>query len=548
MLPWLFAALLGAGGPQGTLTIQSEDFTVTMSFAKDWTVRTLEYRGTPIIIDAGGEGAVICPNGGSWLGGGMAAEGELVDSLVINGAEMEELPAAPLGAGTVIEKTSRLAGIEHRAVTRFEGDVIIQQHSFTFAQDQDLKSFYAFIYSFSPEFTHWMAERTNGTETSGEFAGDNGRPLAEPVQWFALFNAEAGAGIIGYYQKPLAGSTTLWDTSGYRKFYIQPMSGPIEAGTQLDGTLVLRCFRAEVGTWQDTVRQEVAALRQRFPAEEAAPQANRLYDEGVPEQGFLTVQTEHLRVPFEASSAWTIDEIWYDDFKVAGATGHYGTVLVPVGGNWIGTGHTEGGREVVHSLQMLVDGRERPVQIGTTVEADEFKLTKRSTIYKFDATHTLTLRGDEIVERAQLTATEDFDLKLMYLFMHCIEPGTTRWVAETPEGEIIEGTFESDKDFELEQKVRWVAQWFPEQNLAVLLYLTRIPEPETAMVRIWDQPHYHKFYLQHNMGLSVQQGDELDFTLVFRVVPDETSDWEAVRAAAADLMERYPPADAEADQ
>ena len=546
MLPWLLLAVLGAGAPEGALTIETDHATATMTSAKDWTLRTLEYDGTPILIDAGGEGAVIMPNGGDWLGGGMARDGEQVQTLSINGVETQEVPPGTLAAGSVVEKTSMLARIEHTAVTRFEEDAIVQQHAFTFAADQHLASFYPFIYSFSTEFTQWLVQADSGAETSGEFVGDGGRPVAVPVAWFALFNADAGVGVIGYYQKPLPGSTTLWDAEGYRKFYIQPMSGEIRAGTQLDGTLVLRCFSADVDAWQETARREVAALRERFPAEEAEAMPNQLYDEGVPEQGLLTVETEHLRVPFEAPSAWTIDEIWYDGFKVAGPTGHFGTVLIPVGGNFIGTGHSEGGREVVHSLQLTVDGEERPVAVGTTVEGDEVELVKRSTIHNFDAAHTITMRGDEIVERAQLTATEAHELRLMYLFMHCVEPGTTRWIAETPDGELVEGEFESDKDFEVEQKARWVAQWFPEQNLAVLLYSTRVPEPATGMMRIWDQPHYHKFYLQTNAAAwAFERGDELDYTLVFRVVPGETGDWTAVKAAAADLVERYPPVDAE---
>ncbi len=545
MLPWLLAAVLGAGGPQGELTVQTDAFTATMTSRGDWTLRTLEYHGAPILTDAGGEGAVIFPRGGGWLGGGMAPDGEQVHSLAIDGAAVEDLPPGPLGEGAVIEKASNLAGIEQTAVTRFEGDLIVQEHTFTFAEDQDLKSFYPFIYSFSTEFTQWMAESQTGQESSGEFIGDGGHPVVTPVSWVALYNAGASVAVIAYHQRPTGGSTSLWDAAGYRKFYVRPMSGQIAAGTEVSGTLVLKCFAADADDWQEAARREVAALQQQFPAEEAEAQPNQLYDEGVPEQGMMTVQTEHLRAIFEAPSAWTLDEIWYDGIKLAGPTGHYGTVLVPAGGAWIGTGHTEGGREVVHSLQMTVDGAEQPVQVGATIEGGEVTLVKRSTIHLFDATHTVTVLGDEIVERAQLTATEDHVLSLMYLFMHCIEPATTRWVAETPDGEIVEGTFESDKDMELERDARWAAEWFPEHNIAVVMYLTRIPEPDTSRVMMWDQERYHKFYVQHSRSLSVSEGDELDFTLVFRVVPNETGDWSAVKAAAADLAERYPPVDAE---
>lgn len=64
MLPWLLAALVGVGGPAGTLTIQTDEMTATMSSAKDWTLRTLHYDGTPILIDAGGEGVALMVQGG----------------------------------------------------------------------------------------------------------------------------------------------------------------------------------------------------------------------------------------------------------------------------------------------------------------------------------------------------------------------------------------------------------------------------------------------------------------------------------------------------
>ncbi|MFO8078925.1 MAG: hypothetical protein R6V07_01345, partial [Armatimonadota bacterium] len=225
----------------------------------------------------------------------------------------------------------------------------------------------------------------------------------------------------------------------------------------------------------------------------------------------------------------------------------FGTVLIPgvEGGRWIGTGHSEGGREIVHSLRFTADGDDRPVEVGATLEGDQFELFKESTIHKFKAEHTITISDSEIVQRALLTATEAHSLSRMYLFMHCIEPATTAWIAELPDGSLTEGAFDADGGFELEQPARWAAQWFPEQQLSVLLYLTRIPQAEGTMLRMWDQERYHKFYVQHNDGTSIAGDEVLDFTLVFTVVEGETGDWSATKAAADTLKAKYPPADAE---
>lgn len=65
------------------------------------------------------------------------------------------------------------------------------------------------------------------------------------------------------------------------------------------------------------------------------------------------------------------------------------------------------------------------------------------------------------------------------------------------------------------------------------------------MLRMWDEERYHKFYVQHNTGLDVAEDDELDYTLVFTVVENETGDWAATRARAEELKAAYPPVDVE---
>lgn len=545
MLSWMLAiAILGAGGPDGEMTIESGNLTATMGQANAWTIMMMECDGMPVTVNAGGQGAVINPQGGDWMGGAMGGNTEQVQSLTINGEACTAAPEAPLTGEVTVAKESMLASIQQTSTTEFRDGVVRQTNEFTFTEDINLGAFYPFIYSFSPEFTDYLSIPETGDPQAGEFASDGGHLINAAVPAFALYNDTAGRGVVVYLQQSPGGAVTLWDQTGYRKFWLQPTTGAIKAGTEFRGTMLLTCFEGG-DDWQAAAQEVAESLQEEHPMEQAEAQPNQLYDEGVPEIGFMTVATENLTVKLEAPSAWTMDEIYWNDFMVAGPTGHFGTVLVPVGGNWIGTGHTEGGREVVHSLSFSVDGEERPVEVGETFEADEFELFKKSTIHRFDAEHTLTIKSSEIVEHALLKATEDFDMKLMYLFMHCIEPGTTTWIAELPDGTIEEGAFESDKDMELSKDARWVAQYFPEQNLSVLLYLTKIPDPEDSSILMWDQERYHKFYVKHNSGLTLEEGDEIEHTLVFTVVEGETGDWAATKARAEELKAAYPPVDVE---
>ncbi|MBD3292692.1 MAG: hypothetical protein GF393_07180 [Armatimonadia bacterium] len=545
MLPWILAAaLLGAGGPEGQLTVESGRLTATMGQANAWTVMTIECDAMPVTVNAGGQGAVINPRGVGWMGGAMGGNAESVQSLTIDDAACTAAPEELITDPVTIVKESKLESIDHTATISFDDGVMRQTNEFTVSEDIDLVSFYPFIYSFSPEFTHFLAIPATGDPQVGDFTSDGGHHVNAEVPAFALYNEAAGKGVVVYLQQSPGGPVTLWDQTGYRKFWIQPAKGPMKAGTEFSGTMLLTCFEGG-DDWQAAATGVAADLQEEYPMEQAEAQPNMLYDEGVPEVGFMTVETDNLTVKFEAPSAWTIDEIHWNGFKVAGPTGHYGTVLIPgeEGGRWIGTGHSEGGREIVHSLQFTADGEERDVAPGEALTGDEFELFKKSTIHKFDAEHTVTVKGSEIVERALLKATEDHELKLMYLFMHCTEPGTKTWIGELPDGTFEEGTFEDDKDMELAKDARWVAQYFPEQGLSVLLYLTKLPEPGNSAILMWDQPHYHKFYVKQNSGLELAEGDEVGHTLVFTVVDGETGDWSATKARAEELKEAYPPVD-----
>ena len=549
MLPWILAAaILGAGGPDGQMTIESGNLQATMGQANAWTIMTMECDGMPVTVNSGGQGAVINPVGGDWLGGAMGGNTEQVQSLTINGEACTATPEEPLTGEVTVVKQSMLASVEQTSTTVFDEGIIRQTNELSFPEDTNLSAFYPFIYSFSPEFTDWLSIPETGDAETGQFSGGGDHFVNADVPAFALYNDAQGKGVVVYLQQSPGGGVTLWDSTGYRKFWVQPTRGPVKAGTQFQGTLLLTCFEGG-DDWQAAATSAYEGLREAYPMQQAEAQPNQLYDEGVPEIGFLTVSTENFTVKFEAASAWTIDEIDWDGFKVAGPTGHYGTVLVPKGGEWIGTGHSEGGREVVHAVTLTEDGEEVPVEVGESLEGDQFELFKKSSIYKFDAEHTVTVKGSEIVEHALLKATEDFDLNLMYLFMHCIEPGTTSWIAELPDGTFDEGVLDSDEEadsrFELRKPARWVAQRFPEQNLSVLLYLTKIPPSEDSLIQLWDLPRYHKFYVTHNRELAVSTGDEFDYTLVFTVVEGETGDWSATKARAEELKSDYPPVDAD---
>lgn len=267
----------------------------------------------------------------------------------------------------------------------------------------------------------------------------------------------------------------------------------------------------------------------------------RLYDAGVPETGFLTLKAENYTVPLEAASGWTIDRIYYRDYLFSLNNGQYGTVLKPEGGDWWGTGHKEGGREIVHRLKLIVDGKEVPVtKTGETVTGKRIEFIKDSTIWKFKVRAEVVLTDAGIIERTQMEALEDCKTDLIYYFMHCFPPVTTKWIAGLPDGSIKEGPLTHSRGMAVSQNTSWVAQYDPEYQLGILCYTPKVISGNKSASMIWDLDRYHKYYLRHNNGQSFPKGEKLDFTVIVKAVPNETGDWKATQNAVQALIKKFP--------
>lgn len=276
-----------------------------------------------------------------------------------------------------------------------------------------------------------------------------------------------------------------------------------------------------------------------LPAADQSP--DRLYDPGVPETGFLTLETDNYTIPMDAAGGWTIEKMFYKGYEFSLNNGHYGTVLRPKGEQWWGTGHKEGGREVVHKLQLIVDGKEVPItKTGETIKGQRIEFIKHSTIWKFKVRAETTITNSEVFERTQLEALADCELDLLYYFMHCFPPSSTKWMARLPDGTIETGPLSHSRKMAVSQDTSWVAQFNPAEQLSVLCYTPRVITGNKSASMIWDLDRYHKYYLRHNDGQAFKKGDKLDFTVIVKVIPQETGDWKATQKAATELMKQFP--------
>jgi hypothetical protein len=213
----------------------------------------------------------------------------------------------------------------------------------------------------------------------------------------------------------------------------------------------------------------------------------------------------------------------------------------------VGTGHTEGGHEIVHSVTLRVDGGpEAPVgpeMIGKTIRGHKLTVLKHSTIWKFDCTAEVTVTDDCVYERTKLRALADCKLNLLYYFMHCFQPTTTTWLAELPDGTFAQGDLNSDGKMKINKNTRWAAQYDPTTGLGFLCYTPKVISGPGSLSMIWDLDAkcYHKYYVRANEARAFKRDDELGYTIIVKIVKDETGDFAATKAAARELEKEYPP-------
>lgn len=250
----------------------------------------------------------------------------------------------------------------------------------------------------------------------------------------------------------------------------------------------------------------------------------------------VAVETRDYRVEFAGDRAWTIQRIFHQGTLVGDRNGFYGTVLIPKGGKFVGTGHTEGGGEQVASVTLTVDGKPVELNDKALYRGRRAELHKKSVIGPLLLEATYVVTDGCVLERHQYAAPEQADLHLLYAFMHCWLPGTTEWIAARADGTIVEGRFDSAGDFELRSDVKWTALYDPASQRAMLAWFPEVLTGQGHRTAYWDKTNYHKLYTQLFAGATLPKGFKLDAKLIVQAVPGAPGEWKAaVQQAAAHL-------------
>lgn len=254
----------------------------------------------------------------------------------------------------------------------------------------------------------------------------------------------------------------------------------------------------------------------------------------------VAVETRDYTVEFAGDRAWTIYRIFFKGALVGDKNGFYGTVLIPGGGKFIGTGHTEGGIEKVESVTLTVDGKPAELKDKAAYRARRAELRKKSVMgpLRLEATYVVT--DDCLLERHCYEAPEDTKLQLLYAFMHCWLPRTTEWIAEKADGTVVGGKFDSSGNFKLRTDVKWTALYDPESRKAMLAWFPKVLAGQGHRTTYWDKTNYHKLYTHLYADATLPKGTKFEAALVVRGVEAAPDDWKrAIKDAAAETQKRF---------
>ena len=238
----------------------------------------------------------------------------------------------------------------------------------------------------------------------------------------------------------------------------------------------------------------------------------------------ITLRSGNYEVHVNPATAWTPCAIRYDGIQVGLSNGFYGAVLWTGPAKFIGTGHREGGVEIVTNLSLVVDGEARAVVPGSVYAGKRLVLTKRSLIAHLGAEAVLNMDTNGVGESLRVTARESQSVEGMYVFMHPFTTATREWIAGKGTN-VYGGELRSDNDWELRRQVDWVGLYSPGDELGVVVAYPEAYEVAGIKNGIWDLTRYHKLYLQAMAKRTFAPGETQAWTMRFRCFRTPPGAW-----------------------
>jgi hypothetical protein len=238
----------------------------------------------------------------------------------------------------------------------------------------------------------------------------------------------------------------------------------------------------------------------------------------------------------------TIQDIYYKGVKICNGNGYNSTIVIlpsipeVKGPRFIGSGHKEGGREKVLSVDITCDGNTAPAPANGTVTGKSIKVVRISMCAELKVTYITELSAEGIKVSSQIEAVKDQPLAGIYVHQFCFSEKTASWISRMHNNAMFSGDFNSKGGFHLHRtnlRTFWFAMFIPEAKTGFSVIL----DEDTAMAggcRFWDRSNSHKLYYQPGFDKVLKAGyKSIAYTMEIKGFNAESGNWKDVAAATA---------------
>lgn len=255
--------------------------------------------------------------------------------------------------------------------------------------------------------------------------------------------------------------------------------------------------------------------------------------------GNIILKSGPYQAGINPSLSYTVRSISFENVPIGMPTGFYGAVMAPQSGKYIGSGHTEGGREQILKTVFIADGKEVIPAPGSTIEGaniSHYKISKLDNLY-FQTE--IIVSSDGIIEQKKFTALKDQPIHLLYIFLACWSQSTTSWLAETAAGKTVsgefDGKFEVANRWHLQEDVKWAANFDAAAGKGLVMYFPEIIKGKGRKTAFWEvKKAYNKFYTMLDAPASYPAGYKSPtYIMAIKGYSASPTNWQETAASTA---------------
>ena len=251
------------------------------------------------------------------------------------------------------------------------------------------------------------------------------------------------------------------------------------------------------------------------------------------------VESGDYRIKITGKNKHTIRQIIWKKFEVGTPSGHYGAIVVPKPGKFIGAGHTEGGEEKVLQVKVVCDGKVVTPGKGVEIKGRKILIDKLSQFANLLFNVRLEITPDGVVESKRFVALAEQNVYAFYAHIFCFNKSFTDFSALSDDGKIVKGKFalpkldkvpkdvkSVKKIWHVRKSVKYIAEYDAAAGKGVLLYYPEIIKGKFFKSTIWEVPYgYMKYYMMTDLPEVIPSGWESPvYTVILRCFEAENAE------------------------